>query len=293
VFFDEKTGDVLICDCDNVGVTGSSYTGVTGTSGYTAPEIERREGLPSTYTDLHSLAVLMFKILMMHHPLEGIRETAIKCFDVPAREKLYGWDPLFIFDPTDRSNKPDIRYHQAVLNFWPLYPAFIRDLFTKAFTTGLKDPKNGRVRESEWRAAMAKLRDSIIYCSCGAESFYDAEALKASGGKAPTCWSCKTELRIPARIRVGRHVVMLNHDTKLFPHHLVDDRLYDFSTPLGEVTQNPNNPSQWGIKNLSMDTWQITLTDGSTKEVEPGRSVPLGVGIKVRFDGKTEGEIRM
>jgi hypothetical protein len=85
---------------------------------------------------------------------------------------------------------------------------------------------------------------------------------------------------------------MLNHDTKLYPHHLHDDRLYDFSEPLAEVTQHPKDPNLWGIKNLSKDKWVITSADGSTKDVEPGRSLPLAVGIKVKF-GKAEGEIRM
>ncbi|HEX2568552.1 MAG TPA: serine/threonine protein kinase [Polyangia bacterium] len=290
VFFDERTGEVLICDCDNVGVTGSSYTGVTGTSGYSAPEIERHEAMPSTYTDLHSLAVLMFKVLMLHHPLEGVRETAIKCFDLPAREKLYGWDPLFIFDPQDRSNKPDIRYHHAVIHHWEIYPQFLRDLFTRAFTVGLRDPQNGRVRESEWRAAMARLRDAVFYCSCGVENFYDGDSVK--DGRVPACWSCKQEPRLPPRLRVGRHLVMLNHDTRLYPHHLRDDRLYDFSAPLAEVTRHPTDPGRWGIKNLSNDAWNLVLADGTQKPVEPGRSLPLVSGSKVKF-GAVEGEIRV
>ena len=39
-----------------------------------------------------------------------------------------------------------------------------------------------------------------------------------------------------ARIRIGRHVVMLNHDTKLYPHHIDDTRSYDFGAPVAEMS---------------------------------------------------------
>jgi len=87
-----------------------------------------------------------------------------KCLDVPAMNQLYGTEPVFIFDPGDDSNRPVPGYQDNAIVSWPIYPQFLRDLFTKSFTSGIKDPKNGRVRESEWRIAMVKLRDSIIYC---------------------------------------------------------------------------------------------------------------------------------
>ncbi len=90
VFFDPVSGDVCICDCDNITIDGEDHQGILGTLGYSAPEIDRGESSPTIRTDLHSLAVLIFKILHLHHPLEGIRETAIRCLDIPARKKIYG-----------------------------------------------------------------------------------------------------------------------------------------------------------------------------------------------------------
>jgi hypothetical protein len=104
-------------------------------------------------------------MFVMHHPLEGKKELAIKCLDLLAMKKLYGTDPLFIFDPNDNSNAPDSQYHRNALAFWNIYPRFLRDVFTKAFTEGISDPQHGRVRESHWRAVMVRLRDSIIYCT--------------------------------------------------------------------------------------------------------------------------------
>ena len=149
------------------------------------------------------------------------------------------------------------------------------------------------MRESEWRAALVQLRDAILYCGqCGAENFYDSEALRASGGQPGSCWSCRQPLTLPFRLRIGRSVVMLNHDTQLFPHHLDSQRLYDLSQPLAVVQRHPQNPSVWGLKNLSPVKWVITAPDGAIRDVEPGRSVTLAAGVKVNF-GAVEGEIRI
>jgi len=294
VFFDPDTGEVLICDNDNVGIDsaeGGTRPGVLGTPRFMAPEVVRGEALPSTETDLFSLAVLLFYMLVVHHPLEGTRESEIKCLDLPAMTRLYGHDPLFIFDPVDDSNRPVPGLHDNALAFWPLYPAFLRELFTRAFTEGIRDPKHGRVRESEWRAAMVQLRDSIVYChACAAECFYDAAALRMTGS-GPTCWSCDATVQLPARIRVGRSVVMLNHDGALFPHHLDDTRRYDFSLPAAAVARHPVRPELWGLKNLSGEKW-VVVRAGAISEVPPGKSVALAVGTRIHF-GRTEGEIRV
>jgi DNA-binding helix-hairpin-helix protein with protein kinase domain len=292
VFFDPATGATAICDNDNVAVDGKAAGGILGTPRFMAPEVVRGDALPSIQTDLFSLAVLLFYMFMVHHPLEGKRESSIKCFDLPAMNKLYGTDPLFIFDPNDRSNEPVSGFHDNAIAFWPIYPKFLRDAFTRSFTEGIRDPRNGRVREGEWRPLMVRLRDAILYCRCGSENFYDAEALQASGGKPGGCWACGKEIQLPARIRVGKNVVMLNYNTQLFPHHVDEQRMYDFSKPVAEMGQHPTNPNVWGLKNVSGEKWVSKLADGSVRDIEPGRSVSLAVGTRILF-GKSEGEIRI
>ncbi|NJP05880.1 MAG: serine/threonine protein kinase [Chloroflexaceae bacterium] len=293
VFFDPTNGDILIGDNDNVTVNGTARGGVLGTPRFMAPEVVRGDVLPSTQTDLFSLAVLLFYMFMVHHPLEGKKESAIRCFDLPAMTKLYGTEPLFIFDPDDDSNQPVPGLHDNALTFWPIYPQFLRDLFIRSFTDGIRDPEHGRVRESEWRTELVQLRDAILYCgSCGAENFYDSVSLSQSGGTLPPCWACGATVALPPRIRIEKQVIMLNHDTQLFPHHIDETRLYDFGQPVAEVSRHPSDPSRWGLRNLSSDKWVCTLADGSVRDVEPSRNVPLAVGTKVNF-GRSEGEIRL
>jgi serine/threonine protein kinase/uncharacterized protein YegL len=194
VFFDPDTGEVLISFNEDVAEDDEIKRNVLGTPRFMAPEVVRGDALPSKQTDLFSLAVILFYMFVMHHPLEGKKESSMHVLDLPNMNKLYGTEPVFIFDPNDDSNRPVPGYHDNALTFWPIYPQFLRDLFTKAFTDGIRDPQNGRVSVSEWQAAMVRLRDSIIYCAhCGMENFYDADALKASGGKPGDCWKCQKE----------------------------------------------------------------------------------------------------
>jgi DNA-binding helix-hairpin-helix protein with protein kinase domain len=291
-FFDPDTGEVLICDNDNVTVDSHARGGVYGTPRFMAPEIVRGDAVPSSQTDLFSLSVLLFYMFMMHHPLEGKKELAIKCLDLPAMRKLYGTEPVFIFDPADDSNAPDPAQQKNALVFWAIYPKFLRELFTKAFTEGIRDPLHGRVRESNWRAVMVRLRDSIIYCGhCQAENFYEAETHPTAAASSPgSCWSCRRPLHPPPRLRIARGEVMLNHNAHLFPHHVDDERKYDFTEPLATVTRHPTEPNIWGLKNLSRQNWSATNTRGEVKDVAPGRSVTLAVGTRINF-GRAEGEI--
>lgn len=106
LFFNPDNGDVLICDNDNVSYGNSKPGGVLGTPGFMAPEIVRGEARPSRDTDRYSLAVLLFYLFMVNHPLEGKQEASIKCMDMAARVKLYGTDPILssirIIRQTDR-----------------------------------------------------------------------------------------------------------------------------------------------------------------------------------------------
>lgn len=290
LMFDPANGDIRVCDNDNVDVNGAQGA-INGTPIFMAPEIVRGEAMPTTKTDLYSLAVLLFYMFVVHHPLEGKKESEIHCLDAPARARLYGSNPVFIYDPKDDSNRPVRGMHDNAISFWKIYPKFLRDLFTKAFTSGIRDPDNGRVVEHEWRSAMIQLRDSIIYCPhCQAENFYDSDAIKQSGGKPIPCWHCTADVPFPPRIRLGRAIVMLNHDTRLFAHH-VDEGKFDFSQPIAEVSRHPKS-NVWGLRNISSSKWTATMPDASIREVEAGKSIGLAAGCRINF-GKIEGEIRL
>ena len=90
MFFDPDTGDVLICDNDNVSANGIDNSSVYGTPRFMAPEIVMGQAKPSRNTDLYSLAVLLFYMFMMGHPLEAKLEAEIKCMAIHPMNTLYG-----------------------------------------------------------------------------------------------------------------------------------------------------------------------------------------------------------
>jgi DNA-binding helix-hairpin-helix protein with protein kinase domain len=296
-FFDAANGDVLICDNDNVRVNRSAISGILGTPDFMAPEIVRGVAKPSNLTDLYSLGVLLFYLFHFGHPLQGKNVLKIHCWDIAARNLLFGKDPVFIFDPKDKSNAavgldvdPTGEAGGMALKFWPMYPAAFRNTFVRAFTEGLKDPDR-RVTEREWLEALSALRNAVFQCSCGSANFYDAEALESSAAYAKRCWKCGHELKLPFRLRIGRSVVMLTADATVTSHHVGNGEAFDFSTAVAEVVKHPTNPNVWGLKNLTDKKWVATLPNGSLRDVEPGRSVPLVTETKINF-GSVEGEIR-
>ena len=287
LFFDPDNGNVLICDNDNVAANGLDNSSVYGTPRFMAPEIVVGKAKPSRNTDLYSLAVLLFYMFMMGHPLEGRLEADIKCMDIHAMNRLYGTNPVFVFDPNNKTNRPVKGYQDNVLIYWDLYPQALRDLFTQSFTEGLTAP-NKRVTEKKWMETFANLITGIIPCpKCGAEVFYDES--KAAAGVDHTCWNCQSAVPMPASIVIGKSRVLLHKNAKLYAHHIYDD--YDMDTVVGTVVQNPSSPNLWGIRNESKENWTYIKPDGIQIAVAVGKSAAIAKGVQINF-GCVTGEFR-
>ena len=277
-FLDPEKGDILVCDNDNVMVNGSSNFSVQGTLGFMAPEIVMGEKGPGTETDLFSLAVLLFYMFMLHHPLEGALEANIRCFDVVAKQKIYGLSPLFIWDMEDKSNRPISGYQDNAIIYWGIYPKFIKDLFMIAFTEGMKNPKK-RIVENQWKRAFIQLRESIMLCPvCGAENFYQELGIVGAGH---ICWHCNKNIETPPLLKIGSTVIVLSKHTTVFKHYLLND--FNLTDKVAEVSQHPTDPNKWGLRNRSQNDWLFTKPDGQTVCVEPGKNVPLIEGAKINF----------
>ncbi|MES2717831.1 MAG: protein kinase [Pseudomonadota bacterium] len=296
-FIDPKDGHVLICDNDNVTVNRTAWSGVRGTMQFMAPEVLGGKP-PTTLSDQHSLAVLLFFMFCVGHPLMGRRMLNIRIWDVAAQEHMFWKDPIFIFDPANRVNEavekaydPSGEAGGTALAFWRTYPKSLRDTFTKAFTAGLRDPQ-ARPTELEWMSTLSALRDAVLRCQCGSANYYDPVVKNGVLQPLAACWSCGHSPRIPPRIRIDKKVVMLNHDSSLYAHH-IDGKgdNFDFSKALASVVRHPTIPDVWGLKNTGQTPWTVTLSTGTVKNVDPGQSAPLVDGTRVSF-GRMEGVIR-
>ncbi len=305
IFFDPATGDILIGDTDNVDFNRMPG-GILGTWGFMAPEVGRREADPSAMTDRYSLAVLLFYMFMLGHPLKGALETRLPYDpeDPDGSRRLCSDHPVFLFDPQDASNRPVPGMHDVVINFWNLYPSSLRRLFTRAFTEGLQDP-DARVMENEWRWELSRLRDSILLCPrCGAENFFDLQLVRQMRD-LHACWSCGKRQEMPARMRLlaangsstvhpgaspeDPVLVMLSPGVQLYPHHLEGDS-YNFLQPLALV-EGQGGPAGLSLRNLSARTWNSRASSGESRQVPPGAALLLSNAQRIHF-GACEAEVR-
>jgi serine/threonine protein kinase len=288
VFFDPATGDILVCDNDNAVIDGRQ-AGIAGTMAFMSPELVRADpgAIPSTQTDLYSLAVLLFMMLMNHHPLHGAREYHIRLFDASAQTQLYGREPVFVFDPADDRNRPVRGYHDTVLATWDAAPRSLRELFTTAFTDGLREP-GLRIREGQWRDALSAVRDMIVTCQrCARQNMTDPGEL---GHRC--CWSCGTKLNPPPVIQVTTanppltRTIAVAPGVRVFSHHLTPDPpRHDFTAAAAAalVAEHPRVPGRLGLKNLTGGAWTVRRPDGSSGEIPPGRSIEISPGTRIQL----------
>lgn len=279
LFLDPATGDVLICDNDNVG-SARTPPRVLGTPRFMAPEIVRGEARPSALTDSFSMSVLLFMLLVNDHPLQGRTEAGIHVLDAPAMRRIFGTNPVFVFDPDDDSNRPVPGLHHNAPLFWPIYPAVVRKIFTQVFTEGLSDPGR-RPAFGEWEAAFAAASDSLHTCGrCGRQNFYCPEARDA------VCWGCKRMLAKPLRLLInGRTTVVMAPGSKLYPRHL--SKRGD-GTPgdsaVAEVVKHPKQDHLLGLRNLGAQQWFATPRGAtSSLPVGHGQSITLHPGTRIDF----------
>lgn len=273
-YIDIVTGDVMICDCDNVAPNGKNL-GIRGKPGYMAPDVVTNESLPSPNSDKYSLAVVLFKLFMRGDPLEGKKVCSCVVLTGSAELKHYGTDPLFIFDPNDRSNEPVPGIHNNLIKNWKLYPDYIKDTFTKTFTSGLKDA-SCRVIPNEWFKVLSRLHSDIAVCSCGYQGFYDASA----GFSCPRCG--KT---LPVMDVDGLSLALFK-DRNLYFDQVVDRDPGRFSEVVGKVVENREHPGYMGIKNLSGSTWRVTYDGTNWKDVPNGHGAALDDGMEFQFGEK-------
>lgn len=265
LFLEPETGRILICDNDNVDVDGRGLSSIIGTSGFIAPEILMRRGRPGANSDLFSLAVLLFMLITRHHPLRGQMELAIRCLDEPARRKLFGEDPVFIFNPNDQRNRPDPTEHAGALLLWPLYPASLQQLFQQSFGPGMSNPGQ-RALTGQWLEALAAALDQRQICpACGAEHF----------GTQPNCWHCNQSLTATSVLCSANGRVLASSGNAMHHHHFSSLEAPHLDQPIGRVVRHPDDPSLLGLQNLSGQPWQARTTGGQQVSVQPGKTCNL------------------
>ncbi len=270
-FIRPSDGDVLICDCDNIAPYGE-HLGIAGKPGYMAPEIVRGEKAPDKFTDRYSLAVVLFRLLLRGDPLEGSRVLKSVCLTEEAERKHYGFEPVFVYDPNDDSNRPVRGVHNNIIKFWQIMPDYIREAFEFSFTVGLNEPSK-RLIEKQWLDLLKKLRGDITACTCGIQNFLPAVPADEEGRLICPCGNHYAK---PLSLVGEKNHILLFDGAKLFTE---DVRLR------AEVVRNKLNPALWGLKNHG-EEFRCTLPNGTEKEIPKDGAAPIFVGTTVEIDGE-------
>jgi DNA-binding helix-hairpin-helix protein with protein kinase domain len=268
-----KNGDVLICDNDNVSEHGKN-SGIAGKARYMAPEIVAKKANPKKETDRFSLTVVLFLLWTHNHPLEGKNACPV-CMDAKHEKKIYGENPVFIFDPADKSNTPVPGLHKGAINNWPQLPLYLQAAFIKEFSKEvMSDPaKRGIVQD--WLRLFIRMRGEIFKCPCG--EVYFADPVDPN-----PCPGCKKKNSFPFYSKTYRYNLPVHQRTKLYACHTEKDS-EDFETTTGEVTAAGGS---FKLKNVSGKNWTIT-DGGNISNLAPDSDVELKHGMAINFGGAT------
>lgn len=294
VLIDPKSGSCVIIDIDSLVVPGLFPPEVVGTHGYIAPEVletmelpsgDPRRKLPSSYTDLHALAVLLYEYLLMRHPLEGPR---IYSPNSPEEDDFLAFGPkaTFIEDPQDSSNRPP----DLDLTIQDLGP-FLEKLFLRAFVDGLHHP-NERPTAMEWEKGLVQTWDLLHPCEnpeCAAKWFILHDP------RRPVCPFCGTRvrrenmlrLRLKSQIRgrsgqwMSAGELVVYHNMPLFKWHVLADVFPDEKADRELQAYICKYQGQWLMVNQRLQG----MTSPSGNLVPVGQAVLLRPGAVFRASG--------
>lgn len=275
-FIHPETGDVLICDNDNVAPEGEN-SGILGKARYMAPEVVTGSKMPSKQTDRYSLSVVLFLLFYANHPLEGARVLACPCMTEKYEKQFYGSEPIFIYDKVNGDNRPVRGVHNNVLRRWNAFPAILRETFTQEFSAEcLRDP-NKRKLERQWQNVIQQVRDILVVCpECKDETFVEDIT-------APKCMCCGKSFAIPGALKINDRKVLLTPNSKVYID--MDNK------PDVQVVAVPGDKYPVQLKNITSNKWVVETPTGKIKSVEPNMMMPVKAGLKVNLTGVIKGEI--
>jgi DNA-binding helix-hairpin-helix protein with protein kinase domain len=275
-FINPQSGDVLICDNDNV-APDKTNLGILGKQRYMAPEIVSGGGSvePDKITDRFSMAVILFRLFFRDHPLEG-RYSTPPCMTKGLEKKYYGTEPIFIFDPKNDANRPIPNVQKNAQILWNVAPGFLKDMFIESFSKeAMVDSRVKRPIEKAWVDTIVRFRSDVVKCpKCVQEMFID-------GNQECKCYECGQPIKAQNVLTLPNFSVAMFPGVKVYSWH-VDSMDEDTKSMIAEVIKSPANPDQYGLKNISEKPWNAQLGDKLTS-IAPGKVVPVKQGMKITF----------
>lgn len=298
VLLSPTTGHVCIIDMDGLVVPDRFPPEVVGTPDFIAPECvasshlskaDPQRFLPSILTDRHALAVMMYSLLLLRHPLRGQK---VHAEDPGEDERLtMGENALFVEHPTDTSNrispseatKPtELPWKDPEKLPYTVTGPYLRELFDRAFIEGLHDPRR-RPSADEWEVALVKTVDLIQPCQ-------NADCQQGwfvfDNTTAPRCPFCGTRYngKLPVinlyslrgdRYRPDNHRLMVYSNQSIFPWHV--DRTITPNERLGD-----EHKSRVGYFVLHQNRWFLVNEKmPNLKNAKTGEEIPISGKVEL------------
>lgn len=275
-FIHPDTGDVLICDNDNVAPEGVS-SGILGKARYMAPEVVTGKAMPNKQTDRYSLSVVLFLLFYANHPLEGARVLACPCMTEKYEKQFYGSEPIFIYDKVNANNRPVRGVHNNVLRRWNAFPAILRETFTQEFSSECLSDPTKRKLERQWQNVIQQIRDMLVVCpECKDETFVE-------DANTPKCMCCGKPFNIAGTLQINDRKVLLTPNTKVYVD--MDNK------PDIQVINVPGDRYPIQLRNITTNNWVVETPSGKIRSVEPNMSMPVKAGLKVNLTAAIKGVI--
>ena len=276
-FINPTNGKVLICDNDNVAPDGTP-TGIIGKPRYMAPEIVLGKNMPDSLSDRFSMSIILYLLFCRNHPLEGKRYL-VPALTPALQEKLYGSDPLFMWDKSDRSNGPHKIVHRNSLAVWPVLPDYVQNIFLEAFSKKALSKPSARPPEIKWLQVLTRFRSDIVKCSCGNEIF-------TQHAEPKECEICGKKPAIPFKLVLGNYDIPAIRDTRIYRCQLGVCDETEALSPIARVLKK-KNADAFGLQNVSGKQWRALTSKGVPKKVAPDEIIPLKDGIKFTVADQT------
>jgi DNA-binding helix-hairpin-helix protein with protein kinase domain len=271
--------ETWLIDTDNLTSRSRPNSNILGFQGYLAPERRRRNAPPSTLADTYILAIHVFRLLVLRHPLEGVAADDLDGHE--ARERMDRGDLAYVGDPRDLSNQLPPRSFPAGL-FPLVMSGRMRGLAERTFGEGRLEPAK-RPGCARWRDVLFNALDNVIDCpdNCGWTYFRLLNSCPNCGADTQgaaiiTVYSAADEQPLAARDSL---VASASLATAILPRHVWGR--YDQADPV--VTFRP---VRGGFEIEVHDEARVTDSTGRAVSRIPRPSGTQGYRVRLDVPGR-------
>jgi Protein kinase domain len=286
VLIDPRHGDACLSDIDSLVVPDIAPPAVIGTPGYIAPEVLANQGLPCIETDCYALAVLIYEILLLRHPLRGP-----KMHSTVAEQDEYlmmGSRAVFVENPSDRTNylRPMPKVPMGCLG------PYLARLFLKTFVEGLHHPGK-RASAAEWESALYRTADFLHPSPNGLNWFVLAPGMPKTcpfTGRAliQEIPFAKIYNEIaPSEYRDQGHCLTIYHNLPLMKWHTLPNCSPNESADRAPQGYFAFHNGKWFLRNESGSSMQIR----KGWLVPHGQAVEIVKGLQLQVTGGSKGRL--